>query len=220
MCGRFTLKASPKELYAFFEELGNREWLESARELIADWPARYNVAPTQQVLVIRQHDVLPMRWGLIPSWADDEKIGYKMINARAETITEKPTFRRALEKKRCLIVADGFYEWQTLAPKQKQPLRFALADGKPFCFAGVWDKWKDLHTCTIITAAANSVVSQAHDRMPVMLDRSDFAAWLGETPTDQLTALLRPFPSERLQATKANPLVNNVANDNEACLQW
>jgi putative SOS response-associated peptidase YedK len=190
MCGRFTLMIDSEQL---------RDDLELG-EMPADYQTRYNIAPTQPVAVVveaQKRLVTWMRWGLVPSWAKDISIGVKLINARAETLTEKPSFRVALQRRRCLILADGFYEWQRLDGKDMPsiPYYFHRSDKKPFAFAGLWDSWNppdgsQLNTCTIITTAANSKVAPVHDRMPVILTGQQLWQWLSPNPAGVLQQLL------------------------------
>ena len=194
MCGRYSLKADIAQLAMRFEF--------AADEAIHE-PA-YNIAPTQQVLTVTndgERRASYMRWGLIPFWAKDAKIGYRMINARGETVAEKPSFRTALRKRRCLILADGFYEWQKLGGKQKRPMRIVLKSGEPFAFAGLWETWKDpegemVKSCTIITTAANDFLRPIHDRMPVILPRESESFWLDKDVEDPLalTSVIAPYP--------------------------
>jgi putative SOS response-associated peptidase YedK len=172
VCGRYRLARKNEILAEVFDS-----------EDDVDWNPRYNIAPTQSVPVVRQdatrpvRSFSPMRWGLIPFWAKDAKAGYKMINARAETIAEKAAFREPLQSRRCLILADGFYEWSKYS-KGKSPFRLTLADDSIFAFAGIWDRWKNperevVETCSIITTSANALLSDIHDRMPVILKDED-----------------------------------------------
>jgi putative SOS response-associated peptidase YedK len=164
-----------------------------------------------------------MRWGLIPSWAKDESIGSKMINARSETLAEKPSFRNAYQRRRCLILSDGFYEWQKQAGRGSQPYYFSREDGKPFAFAGLWEFWKspqgeDVLSCTIITTHANGVVSPVHERMPVMLTAGNAWDWLKPAPQEQLQQMLVPFPDELMTARPVSTLVNKPDVDSPALL--
>lgn len=187
-----------------------------------NFPPCYNVAPTQYAPVVRyskakgRNELTLMRWGLVPFWAKDIEIGNKLINARAETLTEKPSFRGALKYRRCIIPADGFYEWQ----KQeggKQPLNIRRRDHAPMGFAGLWEEWGEdrLHSFTIITTAANEDVKALHDRMPVILDSSDYAGWLEGGDT----ALLKPCPAALLEAYPVSKRVNSPANNDAALLE-
>ncbi len=214
MCGRFTLRADPADV---------------ARAAGAGaGPAfrpRYNVAPTQDVLAYRARDGAPaeavlLRWGLIPSWAKDPAIGNRMINARAETIAEKPAFRAAFRRRRCAVAADGFYEWKKLA-RGKQPYLVRLAGDRPFAFAGLWEAWRgpdgvSIETCAIVTTTANALVARVHDRMPVILTDAAIALWLA-TPPERADALLVPYAAEAMDAYPVSPRVNRPANDDPAC---
>jgi putative SOS response-associated peptidase YedK len=188
---------------------------------------RYNIAPTQAVAVVRAGEggrrLDGLRWGLIPSWAKDEALGDRMINARAETLAEKPAFRSAFRARRCLIVADGFYEWRKVGGR-KQPHCIAFRDRRPFGFAGLWERWEGgadgpVESCTIVTTSANEVVAPIHDRMPVILDPMEFTLWLdpGVTDTSRVADLLRPYAPDLLEAYPVSLLVNNPANDSPAC---
>ncbi len=162
-----------------------------------------------------------LRWGLIPSWAKDMEIGNRLINARSETILEKPSFRQAFARRRCLIVADGFFEWQRFADKKSpsQPYHFRRVDGAPFAFAGLWETWRRpeggelLRTCTIITTSANSVVQPVHERMPVMLSGDDLWRWLEAKEPAEAQAFLKPYPPELMQAIPVGRVVNDPARD-------
>jgi len=207
MCGRYTLTAS---MQAIAETFGIPANLEAE--------ARYNVAPTQQVVTIMRNgaDHLAMlQWGLIPSWAKDEAIGAKMINARAETLAEKPSFKRLLRSRRCLIVADGFYEWKK-EYGGKTPMYITMKDGKPFAFAGLWDSWQDpdgkpVRTCTIVTTTPNDLVATIHDRMPAILLPAARDTWLDPATQDEqaLLPLLAPYPADRMTARQVSRLVNS-----------
>lgn len=188
---------------------------------------RYNIAPTQQVATIfldsdsseRQFKML--RWGLIPSWAKDAKMGAKLINARAETVAEKPAFRAAFKKRRCLILADGFYEWHT-ENGEKQPFYFRLENGEPFAFAGLWEHWEKgegepIESCTIITTEANELMRSIHERMPVIIDPKDYEQWLN--PEIRKTELLQPYSSEKMIYYPVSTEVNSPKNDRSECIQ-
>ena len=216
MCGRYTITSPLDAIRALFNV--------DERPNLAP---RFNVAPTQLVPVVRPGDtpsgraLVQLRWGLIPHWAKDARIGAKMINARAETVADTAAFREAYAKRRCLIVADGFYEWRRDG-KQKQPFRFVLADGGPFAFAGLWSRWRDpagetIESCTIITTAANAVVAPIHARMPVILAPDNYARWLD--PANDARPLLRPFPAEALTAYPVSPRVNAVRNDDAGLIE-
>jgi putative SOS response-associated peptidase YedK len=218
MCGRFTLRANPAAVQQAFQ-------LDEAPRI----EQRYNVAPSQQVLAVRmseQGKVEPVffRWGLVPSWAKDQKIGYTLINARSETASEKPSFRAAFKARRCLIPADGFYEWKAVG-KKKQPVCFALRDERLFAFAGLWERWMSpdgpaVQTCTILTTASNELIRPLHERMPVILDPARFHAWLDpRTIAAELQAWLVSWPTEDMTMVPANPIVNSPRNDGPECLE-
>ena len=192
---------------------------------------RYNIAPSQQVATIRlnpeaaKRECVMLRWVLIPSWAKDPKIGNQCINAKGETVAEKPSFRAAFKKRRCLVIADGFYEWQ-LQGKQKQPMWIGLKSKRPFAFAGLWEHWKaaegePLETCTIITTAPNELMQAIHNRMPVILSPASYDQWLDPTvqQVEPLKALLRPYSGEELMAYPVSTLVNNPRHDVPQCLE-
>ena len=190
---------------------------------------RYNIAPGQEAPVIVNTDgvrkLAMMRWGLVPSWAKDPSIGNRMINARAETLTEKPSFKRLVGKRRCLVLADGFYEWRRDG-KRKFPMRIVLKDKQPFSFAGLWDLWKrseggELYSFTIITTEANDLLRPIHDRMPVILDSDCGKTWLDPQFTDPriLTLLLQPFRSDAMEAYEVSTLVNSPTNDLPECIE-
>ena len=220
MCGRFSQTASPEVIAQQFA--------------LTDPPLftpRYNIAPSQPVLAIRiepdttTRNLVMLRWGLIPSWAKDPKIGNQCINAKAETVAEKPSFRSAFKKRRCLVVATGFYEWQVRGPV-KQPMWIGLRSKRPFAFAGLWEHWKptegeSLETCTIITTEPNELMQPIHSRMPVILAPSSYDQWLDPTfqQAEPLKALLRPYPSEELMAYPVSTLVNNPRHDAPQCLE-
>jgi putative SOS response-associated peptidase YedK len=218
MCGRFTLHFSRE----MFETLFN---VTTPQEL----SPRYNIAPSQLVPVIRTYaddsrhlDLL--RWGLIPSWARDEAIGHKLINARAETAQEKPSFRSALRYRRCVIPASGFYEWQVVEGK-KAPRYITRSDQSPFAFAGLWDTWRnqdrgETATCAILTTGANRLLAPLHDRMPVILKPMYLDLWLNRSVTSpgQLAYLFEPYDDDTLTVIPVSPLVNNPAHDTPACI--
>ena len=215
MCGRFTLYHTPDEVA---ERFVVNEILETE--------ARYNIAPTQNIAVVTQNGTRHLEnyhWGLIPSWAKDPSIGSKMINARAETLAEKPSFRTALTRRRCLIPADGFYEWQA-APEGtkggKIPTYLHRKDSKLFAFAGLWDEWhtpdgSPLRSCTIITTTPNAVAARVHDRMPVILRPGDEALWLDLSVTDtrDLLSLLVPYPGDAMESYPVSRRVNVPVSD-------
>ena len=190
---------------------------------------RYNIAPTQQVLTVvndeGENQAWQMRWGLIPFWAKDAKIGNKMINARSETLAETKVFKPLLEKRRCLILADGFYEWFREG-KQKTPMRIVLKTGEPFAFAGLWSRWKSpegesVHSCTIITTQPNGLVEPIHDRMPVILSPESAPIWLdpGIDDPSRLSQLLTPYPSDEMEAYAVLDAVNSSRSDTPECIQ-
>jgi putative SOS response-associated peptidase YedK len=220
VCGRYRLVRKKEILAEVFDASDD-----------VDWAPRYNVAPGQDVPVIRQDASEPKRslslvqWGLIPWWAKDPKLGYKMINARAETISDKPAFREPLQSRRCLIPADGFYEW-VKAEKTKLPYCFTLADDSVFAFAGLWDRWRDangeaLQTCSIITTSANALVARAHDRMPVILEPENYDLWLdpGFGKIEPLLHLLKPYRAASMHGWRVSPRVNSVENDDPECIR-
>lgn len=219
MCGRFTLTANPDQLQITFE-LSERPPAEPG--------PRYNIAPTQPVAVITNQAPRKLelfRWGLIPSWAKDPKIGNSLINARGETVAEKPAFRAAFKRRRCLILADGFYEWKKEG-QAKTPMYIQLKDGGPFAFAGLWEVWQaadgsNVPTCTIITTAPNKLMESIHDRMPMILPPKAYATWLtpGELPAAEAQALLQPFAASKMKARAVSTLVNNPRVDNSQILQ-
>jgi putative SOS response-associated peptidase YedK len=195
-----------------------------------DLGPRYNVAPTQPVAIVRGGDagreLAVARWGLIPHWSKDAGLAAKLINARSETVAEKAAFRDAFRRRRCLIPADGFYEWAAVpGEKHKRPHHFRMRDGRPFTFAGLGERWhgeggpEPLETCAILTTGANAVVQPVHERMPVILLPADYAAWLDpSTPPGQLHALLRPYPAEEMTAVPVGPYVSNPRNEGPHCL--
>jgi putative SOS response-associated peptidase YedK len=194
----------------------------------ADWSPRYNISPTQQVAVIRKiqegRALSLMKWGLVPAWSKDPKKGPPLINARSESIATKPSFRDAFRKRRCLIPADGFYEWKATGTKVKQPYHIRFEDGRPFAFAGLWEHWGEgenaIDSCTIITTEANDQMRTLHERMPVILQPEDYERWLdpNQKSTSALEALLVPFEPEPLTLHAVNTLVNSPRNDTPACL--
>jgi putative SOS response-associated peptidase YedK len=219
MCGRFTLFEPDKVL---------------AREFgVSDFPPRsprYNIAPSQPITAVRAtptgsgREIALLRWGLIPSWSKDPAIGIRLINARAETAGEKPSFRNAFRRHRCLIPASGFYEWLRWE-RGKQPYFVRMRDGHPFAFAGLWDRWESpdegaVETCAILTTAANDVLAPIHDRMPVILPSGEYDRWLDPSllNTDSLAPLLVPFPPEEMLAYPVNPRVNAPSTDDEGCI--
>lgn len=219
MCGRFNLRTPASELARLFG-------LIRAAEL----RPRYNIAPMQMVAAIRQADdgreLTLLQWGLIPSWADDPKIGNRLINARAETVASKPAFRSAFKHRRCLIPADGFYEWKQTGRGVKQPFHIARRDGMPLALAGLWERWHQgdaaaIESCTIITTDANESLRELHDRMPVIIEPGDYARWLDphEQPAEALLPLLAPCAPQVLEFYPVSRVVNNPRYDGPDCLQ-
>lgn len=219
MCGRYRLTAKERYIRDHF-----------GLDDDPPWTPRWNIAPTQQIATIRQHRSEPkrifglMRWGLIPYWAKEPSIGLKTINAMSETATEKPAFRDAMRRRRCLIPADGFYEWKRFGPKEKQPFNFGMADDSPFAFAGLWERWRDQHdevieTCTILTTTPNSLVADVHNRMPVMLRPEDYDLWLdpGITDAKRVVDCLKPFDATLMKKYPVSTRVNRPENDDQEC---
>ena len=212
MCGRFSLVADT-------DELAERFQFDDAGLTLAPG---YNIAPSQMALTVKNGDTRRasfMRWGLIPAWAKSPSLGNRMINARAETVAEKPSFRTALRQRRCLVLADGFYEWQRTEAR-RQPMRITLKSREPFAFAGLWDTWRDpkgdiVSSCTIITTAANDLLSPIHDRMPVILPRGLESFWLDHHIQDHvaLSDVLAPYPSAAMEAFEVSSLVNSPSNN-------
>lgn len=223
MCGRFTLRTPAKDVAEMFD-LAPRQL-----ELAGGWRARYNIAPSQDVAVVRcqakghARQAAWLRWGLVPAWAADPAGGYRMINARAETAATKPSFREAFRHRRCLVPADGFYEWKRGA-KPKQPYYIRLQDERPFAFAGLWDAWHQgdsaIESCTILTTDANELVADLHDRMPVILDPERFDAWLDPAAEDpaRLMRLLTPYPAERMTLYPVSTVVNSPRHEGPECI--
>ena len=228
MCGRFTLASNTESLKQMFLNF----------EMPTHLSPRYNIAPTQDVAVItniptntelhsEMGQVAFFHWGLIPSWAKDPKIGNRMINARSETLAEKPSFRSAYKRRRCLILADGYYEWkQVLGERRKQPVYIRLQSQKPFALAGLWEVWqaegmdKPLHSCTIITCPPNASLEKIHHRMPVILPQDSYAEWLSpaERSADVLQPLLVPYSDEEMEAYPVSTFVNRPTNDSPECI--
>lgn len=219
MCGRYRLSRRKQLIEEYFEAA---PWHD-------DWSPRFNVAPTQPVPVIRQHPKEPirqisrMRWGLVPHWASDPSIATATINAKSETAATKPAFRDPLKLRRCLIPADGFYEWKR-SVTSKQPYCFEVCEGELFAFAGLWDGWKDstgqwVKTCSILTTVPNAVTATVHDRMPVILDRGGYDLWLdpGMQDVAALSELLKPYDARLMRCYPVGNRVNYVGNDDEEC---
>ena len=216
MCGRFSLKTTPDTLERIFGHAAP-----------AGYRPRYNVAPSQEVLAIvtdaEGERPAMLRWGLIPFWAKDASIGNKLVNARAESIGEKPAFRNAFRKRRCLILADGYYEWQA-APGGKRPMWVHLPDGEPFALAGLWERWdrgeSPVESCTILTTEANPFMRRIHTRMPVMLNAEARRAWLDpESGEGTLQALIAAAPEVELAGHEVSRMVNSPANDQPGCIE-
>jgi putative SOS response-associated peptidase YedK len=215
MCGRFTLTQSPDSVAKAF-----------GLSAVPSFPPRYNIAPSQPVGTIVQdgdageREFRLMVWGLIPAWAKDPS-KFSFINARAETVAEKASFRSAYKYRRCLIPADGFYEWQKVQHGSKQPFYFSMIGGGLFAFAGLWETWNDLETFTILTTSANALLQTIHDRMPVILQPDDCERWLDpsiQLPRE-LSGLLQPFPDDRMQAFPVSTRVNRVKVDDVQCIE-
>ncbi len=218
MCGRFTRTQSGQ---AIAEEF-------SVEEVAGDLGPSYNIAPTQKVAVVITDGVkrlVPMRWGLVPSWAKDLSIGSKLINARAETITEKASYRNAFKKRRCLVVADGFYEWQDVGDARR-PVYIRLKSGKPFGFAGLYEVWQPpkgeaITTCTIITTDANDLMRPIHARMPVIIPRAHRDQWLDPSAADreQLLDMLKPYAAAEMEAYPVSKRVNSPSHNSPDCIK-
>ncbi len=221
MCGRFTLRASVNvvaEQFALFEA--------------GPFEPRFNIAPSQPVPVIRlsrdpepRRELAWLRWGLIPPWAKDPAIGNRMINARAETVAEKPAYRAAFKQQRCLIAADGFYEWQRMG-KSRQPYFIRMHDDRPFGFAGLWESWQApdssrIESCTILTTEPNDLLRPIHNRMPVIVGPDQYDAWLDPAAPkpDLLESLGRPHPSDSMTAIAVGKYVNSPAHDDPKCIE-
>ena len=214
MCGRF-IRTTPIERYsALFSASGSVEL-----------KASYNIAPSSQILLARNNakggrELVALKWGLVPSWSKEPKTEYSTINARAETVDEKPTFRNAFKSRRCLIASDGFIEWQKKSDGTKQPYFIGLADQKPFAFAGIWERWERegqiLESCAIIVTQANELMKPIHDRIPVILSPDYYDAWMNpkETRSSNLKSLLLPYPSDRMKAYPISTVINSPLNDN------
>lgn len=220
MCGRFTL-------FTNIEEIIDRFDIEAPFN--GDYQYSYNIAPSHSVLSVindgHKNRLGYLRWGLIPFWAKDEQIGYKMINARAETLAEKPSFRNAFKKRRCLILADSFYEWKT-TPKRKIPMRIKLKSNELFGMAGIWESWisqtgDKIYSCSVITTTANELMSSIHDRMPVILKPEDEKIWLdtSKNETSYLKQILKPFDTELMEAYEVSTDVNTPKNNSPDLIQ-
>lgn len=219
MCGRFVRKANEEEIAEEFEvEPGDFQF---------KLEPRYNIAPGQQAAVVLfdgKRKVEGLQWGLIPFWAKDPNIGNKLINARSESLASKPSFRHLLKRKRCLIVADGFYEWRKEGSR-KTPIYIRLKSRSPFGFAGLYNDWrspegKEIRTFTIITTSANRLLAPIHDRMPVILPKKAYQAWLGQGGKEgEVLDLLQPFPEAEMETWRVSPAINSPKNDGPECIQ-
>ena len=217
MCGRYSLAID-------YDAINDRFVFRGGVQLPMKYRPRFNVAPTQEVLTVvnptgEGNEPRMMKWGLIPFWAKDPSIGNRMINARAESISEKPAFRNAFQRQRCLVVADSFYEWRKEG-KHKVPMRIMLKTGEPFGFAGLWETWKSpegaaVESCTIITTTPNALMEPIHNRMPVILPKQAESAWLSSANVDAavLRELLGPYPAREMDAYEVSALVNVLKND-------
>ena len=225
MCGRFARKSTQEVL---------AEWFDLQLEDMPWFAPSYNVAPQSTLPVVRlnrdslRREMALLRWGLVPFWSKDAKIAYSTINARSEEVASKPAFREALKRRRCLIPADAFYEWQRLDPKTKRPFAFALASGEPYAFAGLWESWRPreqadappLETFTILTTDPNELMEPVHNRMPVILEPKDYDRWLDPSdPTRPPIDLLRPYPAERMRVWPVGDRVGNVRNNEPELLK-
>jgi putative SOS response-associated peptidase YedK len=218
MCGRYWLKSEKNVIVNEF----------NIYEVMADVKQDYNITPGRNVLCVTRNGhnkLVSMRWGLIPSWAKDEQIGFRTINARAETLAEKPTFLRPFQTQRCLVIADGFYEWQKIGPK-KTPFAVKLKHDKPFGFAGLYDRWQSdqnelITSCTIITTEPNSLLAPIHNRMPVILSKDAYNVWLDNTlkDTNKLMDLLIPYKIDEMEVYEISSLVNSVKNNSPDLLK-
>ena len=220
MCGRYTLTAPGDAIVEAFDLQGDLE--------VAP---RYNIAPTQEVAAVRvekpaaERALVHLKWGLVPRWAEDPSIGNRMINARSETVAEKPAFRWAFKKQRCLVLADGYYEWKKLADGTKQPYYFRLEGGKPFGFAALWERWgkegEEVQSCALLTTSPNELAATVHDRMPVILSPEDYDLWLDPATSDagKLASLLMSYPAGEMETWPVSRFVNKPANDSPRCIE-
>jgi len=212
MCGRFSTPEQEIVMRHFFIEK------------ITDYARRYNVAPTQPIPAIKKKGELSyLHWGLIPSWAKEKSIGNKMINARSETILEKPSFKRAVKSRRCLIVAAGFYEWKKVGSR-KQPYYIFMKEHEPFAMGGIWERWVSpegevIESAAIITTSSNKLIQPLHDRMPLILKKEDYEAWLApETSEEELKKLFVPYAEESMNLYPVSTLVNKASNEHSDCI--
>lgn len=219
MCGRFSLTSGDRDIEEEFEV-----------SIPTGYKPRYNIAPTQEILALLQGEgsrrLEFLRWGLIPSWAKDPKIGNRLINARAETLFEKPSFKSAVQQRRCLVIADGFYEWRDTEQGKKVPVYVRLKSKKPFGFAGLWESWTSpegpiIKTCTIVTTEPNELMKPIHNRMPVIVLKDVEALWLDPHAhgKEELQQVFQPYPSEEMETFEVSPLVNSPANDRPECVK-
>lgn len=214
MCGRYMITSHAEAIRRLFETKG----------VTPNLRARYNVAPTQDAPVVRlrdsQRELAMLRWGLIPRWSEDPNIAYSTINARAETVDKKPAFRDAFKARRCLVVADGFYEWQARGKGAKQPFLISSADGEPFAFAGLWERWargeEAMETFTIIVTEPNALMKPIHNRMPVILPRDSYEGWLSGSAGKEM---LISCPEDQLKVQPVSTHVNNPRNDDPQCIE-
>lgn len=221
MCGRFTLFASKEQIEDEFGPLHFSDTVILQK--------RYNIAPTQEVTAIIEHNgkrrLGTLHWGLIPSWSKDKKIASKLINARAETIAEKPSFKHAFQRRRCIIPASGFYEWKQVNGKKQPYFIYPKNKNGLFAFAGLWEKWVDrdgnaLYSCTIVTTQANETLGHIHHRMPVILPKDAYSTWLDrDADIDAVKAVLLPFSEEKIGYTKVSTFVNSATNDDARCIE-
>ncbi|MDO9085417.1 MAG: SOS response-associated peptidase [Anaerolineaceae bacterium] len=219
MCGRFTLSYKTKELQLALGLPENQ----------LDWQPRYNIAPSQPIASILDNQTKKiefLRWGLVPGWAKDISIGNRLINARSETIMEKPSFRNAFARRRCLILADGFFEWKQSNSKggSSQPYYFFLDEKQPFALAGIWEIWQapdggELWSTAIVTCDANDIVKPVHERMPVVFDKEEMFSWLEDRPENELIKMMRPYPAEKMNSYMVGKAVNSPFNDVEECIR-
>jgi putative SOS response-associated peptidase YedK len=222
MCGRFARKSTQKVLADWFGvELEDMPW----------FAPTYNAAPQSAQPVVRLNrdsggrEVAVLRWGLVPFWAKDAKLAYSTFNARAEEVAAKPAFREALKKRRCLVPADAFYEWQRIDPKTKRPYAIGLRSGEPYAFAGLWERWQPkegepLETFTVLTTDPNELMEKIHNRMPVILEPRDYSRWLDSSdPARPPVDLLRPYPAEKMRSWPVSERVGNVRNNDAELLE-
>jgi len=225
MCGRYRLSRRKQVVEEYFESAS--EGISEGISEEEEWSPRYNIAPTQPVATVRQDGasrmLSMMRWGLVPSWASDISVGARHINARGETVLEKPAFRDSFRARRCLIPADGFYEWKK-SGKQRQPFHFGMKGDSLFAFAGVWDRWRSpagqvLESCSILTTAPNELLEDVHDRMPVILPRRHYQTWLTAPAAEagRLAELLVPFDASLMRRYAVSALVNKAQNEMPEC---